>query len=294
MDAATLDLAIAAGVTAVGTPDEVAKAVENFAATGADQLAFGMLSTSMPIEACEESVETFGKHVLKDFDKDPEHLTTKQRLAGGRTSGSAGYRRKSPACSRRWISSATSAGARALGVDPVALRNAVALELGPQVVDHGRVRQRPGVRRLERAIVHPLLHDADGSPEHRVVDVDAVRLACRHEEVEHEEVEDALADGEVAALGVGRHRLGRGEQHDPVLRVRLLPPRLDGAPAQLGEEPVQVEAGRGVVEVRHQRRHGRLAAAGRPGQKEERALRHPGIIACPGSAWVVRRDWPGR
>jgi alkanesulfonate monooxygenase SsuD/methylene tetrahydromethanopterin reductase-like flavin-dependent oxidoreductase (luciferase family) len=81
MDAATLDAAIAAGVTAVGTPDEVAKAVESFAATGADQLAFGMLSTSMPIEACQEAVETFGKHVLGDFDKDPQHLTTKQRLA---------------------------------------------------------------------------------------------------------------------------------------------------------------------------------------------------------------------
>jgi alkanesulfonate monooxygenase SsuD/methylene tetrahydromethanopterin reductase-like flavin-dependent oxidoreductase (luciferase family) len=83
MDAATLDAAIAAGVTAVGTPDEVGKAVESFVATGADQLAFGMLSTSMPIEACQEAVETFGKHVLKDFDKDPEHLTTKQRLAAG-------------------------------------------------------------------------------------------------------------------------------------------------------------------------------------------------------------------
>jgi hypothetical protein len=52
-------------------------------ATGADQLSFGMLSTSMPIEACEEATETFGKHVLKDFDKDPVHLTTKQRLAAG-------------------------------------------------------------------------------------------------------------------------------------------------------------------------------------------------------------------
>jgi alkanesulfonate monooxygenase SsuD/methylene tetrahydromethanopterin reductase-like flavin-dependent oxidoreductase (luciferase family) len=83
MDAATLDAAIAAGVTAVGTPDEVGKAVESFAATGADQLAFGMLSTSMPIESCLEAVETFGAHVLKDFDKDPEHLTTKQRLAAG-------------------------------------------------------------------------------------------------------------------------------------------------------------------------------------------------------------------
>ena len=59
------------------------KAIESFAATGADQLSFGMLSTSMPIEACQEAVETFGKHVLKDFDKDPEHPTTKQRLAAG-------------------------------------------------------------------------------------------------------------------------------------------------------------------------------------------------------------------
>src|SRR5215472_15000071 len=81
MDAATLDAAIAAGVTAVGTPDEVGKAVESFAATGADQLAFGMLSTSMEIESCLEAVETFGKHVLPQFDKDPVHSTTKQRLA---------------------------------------------------------------------------------------------------------------------------------------------------------------------------------------------------------------------
>ena len=28
-------------------------------------------------------METFGKHVLKNFDKDPVHNTTKQRLAAG-------------------------------------------------------------------------------------------------------------------------------------------------------------------------------------------------------------------
>ena len=66
----------------MGTPDEVAKTIENFAATGADQLSFGMLSTSMPIEACQEAVETFGNHVLPQFDKDPEHRTTKLRRAG--------------------------------------------------------------------------------------------------------------------------------------------------------------------------------------------------------------------
>jgi alkanesulfonate monooxygenase SsuD/methylene tetrahydromethanopterin reductase-like flavin-dependent oxidoreductase (luciferase family) len=78
-----LEAAIAAGATAVGDPDEVTKVVESFAATGADQLSFGMLSTSISLESCEEAVETFGKHVLKNFDKDPVHNTTKQRLAAG-------------------------------------------------------------------------------------------------------------------------------------------------------------------------------------------------------------------
>src|SRR5580658_10098296 len=81
MDAATLDASIAAGAIAVGAPDEVANTIEVFSKTGADQLAFGMLSTSISREDCEEAVETFGKHVLKNFDKDPVHNSTKQRLA---------------------------------------------------------------------------------------------------------------------------------------------------------------------------------------------------------------------
>jgi len=82
LTAEELDAAIALGAFAVGSPDEVVKTVENFAATGADQLAFGMLSTSMPIEACVEAVESFGTHVLPQFDKDPQHRTTQLRLAG--------------------------------------------------------------------------------------------------------------------------------------------------------------------------------------------------------------------
>jgi alkanesulfonate monooxygenase SsuD/methylene tetrahydromethanopterin reductase-like flavin-dependent oxidoreductase (luciferase family) len=81
MDADTLESVIASGDIAVGTPDEVTKAIENYASTGADQLAFGMLSTSISRETCEEAVETFGRHVLGNFDKDPIHSTTKQRLA---------------------------------------------------------------------------------------------------------------------------------------------------------------------------------------------------------------------
>ena len=57
------------------------RSIQRFADTGADQLSFGMLSSSMPIEMCEEAVATFGKHVLPQFDKDPVHSTTRQREA---------------------------------------------------------------------------------------------------------------------------------------------------------------------------------------------------------------------
>jgi alkanesulfonate monooxygenase SsuD/methylene tetrahydromethanopterin reductase-like flavin-dependent oxidoreductase (luciferase family) len=83
MDAETLDAVIASGDIAVGSPDEVSKAIENYSRTGADQLSFGMLSTSISRETCEEAVETFGKHVLGNFDKNPIHRTTTQRLAQG-------------------------------------------------------------------------------------------------------------------------------------------------------------------------------------------------------------------
>ena len=57
------------------------KAIKRFEETGADQLSFGMLSSAMPIETCEEAVATFGQHVLPKFDKDPVHSTTRQRIA---------------------------------------------------------------------------------------------------------------------------------------------------------------------------------------------------------------------
>jgi alkanesulfonate monooxygenase SsuD/methylene tetrahydromethanopterin reductase-like flavin-dependent oxidoreductase (luciferase family) len=69
----------AAGMTAIGDPEECEKAVANYAATGADQLVFGMLSSTMPIEIACEGVETFGRHVLPTFDRDAEHATTRQR-----------------------------------------------------------------------------------------------------------------------------------------------------------------------------------------------------------------------
>ena len=76
-----LDAAIKAGNVCIGTPEEVNKAVKRYADAGADQLVFGMLSTTMPIETAIEATETFGKHIIPEFDKDKVHSTTRQREA---------------------------------------------------------------------------------------------------------------------------------------------------------------------------------------------------------------------
>ena len=76
-----MDARIAKGLVAVGTPDECVRNVERYADIGADQLTFGMLSSTMPIETCVEAIETFGRHVLPTFDADPVHRTTRQREA---------------------------------------------------------------------------------------------------------------------------------------------------------------------------------------------------------------------
>jgi alkanesulfonate monooxygenase SsuD/methylene tetrahydromethanopterin reductase-like flavin-dependent oxidoreductase (luciferase family) len=81
MDVATLDALIAAKQMCIGTPEEVSAAVEAVRAIGADQLVFGMLSSSVPIETAIESVETFGRYVLPQFDTDPVHSTKRQREA---------------------------------------------------------------------------------------------------------------------------------------------------------------------------------------------------------------------
>jgi alkanesulfonate monooxygenase SsuD/methylene tetrahydromethanopterin reductase-like flavin-dependent oxidoreductase (luciferase family) len=76
-----MDARIAKGLVAVGTPDECIRNVQRYADIGADQLTFGMLSSTMPIETCVEAIETFGRAVLPTFDTDPVHRTTRQRQA---------------------------------------------------------------------------------------------------------------------------------------------------------------------------------------------------------------------
>ncbi|HEY6319592.1 MAG TPA: LLM class flavin-dependent oxidoreductase [Acidimicrobiia bacterium] len=77
----TLQAGIDAHLVMIGTPDEVRPAVQDYQDAGADQVVFGMLSTTMPIEVALEGVDTFGKHILPEFDRDPVHSTTRQREA---------------------------------------------------------------------------------------------------------------------------------------------------------------------------------------------------------------------
>jgi alkanesulfonate monooxygenase SsuD/methylene tetrahydromethanopterin reductase-like flavin-dependent oxidoreductase (luciferase family) len=76
-----LEHQIEQGLVVIGTPQECTRAVQGYADVGADQLTFGMLSTTMPVEVAIEAVETFGAQVLPQFDKDPIHSTTRQREA---------------------------------------------------------------------------------------------------------------------------------------------------------------------------------------------------------------------
>jgi alkanesulfonate monooxygenase SsuD/methylene tetrahydromethanopterin reductase-like flavin-dependent oxidoreductase (luciferase family) len=78
---AEMEERIGAGLVCVGTPEEVTRSVKGYADIGADQLVFGQLSSIMPIDVALESVETFGKHVLPEYDKDPVHSTQRQREA---------------------------------------------------------------------------------------------------------------------------------------------------------------------------------------------------------------------
>ena len=74
-----IETSVARGLMAIGSPEEVERCVAKYETTGADQLVFGMLSTTMPIDVAVEAVETFGRHLIPAFDKDPAHRTTVQR-----------------------------------------------------------------------------------------------------------------------------------------------------------------------------------------------------------------------
>jgi alkanesulfonate monooxygenase SsuD/methylene tetrahydromethanopterin reductase-like flavin-dependent oxidoreductase (luciferase family) len=74
-----LAAAVASGRRSLGAPEDVAKSVERWQGAGADQLIFGMLDNTLPVEIAQESIELFGRDIIPAFDSDPVHSTTRQR-----------------------------------------------------------------------------------------------------------------------------------------------------------------------------------------------------------------------
>ena len=70
---------IDAGLRSVGTPEDVGRSVQRWKDAGADQLIFGVLNNTLPLDVAIESLETFGRDVIPAFDTDPIHSTTRQR-----------------------------------------------------------------------------------------------------------------------------------------------------------------------------------------------------------------------
>ena len=65
----------------IGAPEEIVEVIKMYEALGVDQLIYAPLTLTLDQKYVLESIETFGKHVLPKFDKDPVHSTTRQREA---------------------------------------------------------------------------------------------------------------------------------------------------------------------------------------------------------------------
>ena len=76
-----LYVSVADGRRSLGAPEDVARSVARWEAAGADQLIFGVLNNTLPLDVAQESLEVFGREVIPAFDKDPQHSTTRQREA---------------------------------------------------------------------------------------------------------------------------------------------------------------------------------------------------------------------
>jgi alkanesulfonate monooxygenase SsuD/methylene tetrahydromethanopterin reductase-like flavin-dependent oxidoreductase (luciferase family) len=73
-----VDEMVKLGFGLVGTPEEICEQLQPYVNGGVDQVALGV-PTDIGFEDTLEMIETFGKHVIPEFDKDPQHLTDKFR-----------------------------------------------------------------------------------------------------------------------------------------------------------------------------------------------------------------------
>lgn len=76
-----LKAGLAGGGRQIGSPEEIAKVIQMYEDLGVDQLIYAPLTLTLDQKHVLRSIETFGKHVLPKFDKDPVHSTRRQREA---------------------------------------------------------------------------------------------------------------------------------------------------------------------------------------------------------------------
>jgi alkanesulfonate monooxygenase SsuD/methylene tetrahydromethanopterin reductase-like flavin-dependent oxidoreductase (luciferase family) len=79
--AEALEERIASGNRIVGDPEECARGVQMYADVGCDQLIFGLLASTQPQDVALGTIELFGDEVIRRFDPDPTHSTTRMREA---------------------------------------------------------------------------------------------------------------------------------------------------------------------------------------------------------------------
>ena len=73
-----LDPVIESGLLVCGDPDEVIAQLRVYEKTGVDQVTFGV-PHGLTHEEALELIETFGRHVIPELDRDPVHSTTHYR-----------------------------------------------------------------------------------------------------------------------------------------------------------------------------------------------------------------------
>lgn len=74
-----LKAGLAAGGRQVGAPEEIIPVIQMYEDLGVDQLIYAPLTLTLDQQHVLRSIETFGKYVLPQFDKDPVHSTLRQR-----------------------------------------------------------------------------------------------------------------------------------------------------------------------------------------------------------------------
>ena len=77
----------ASGVAIIGDPDDCARGVQRWVDAGFDQLTFSPTTNTLDTDVVISSMELFGNEVIPQFDKDPEHSTTRYRREAAEQAG---------------------------------------------------------------------------------------------------------------------------------------------------------------------------------------------------------------